>query len=129
MSVVAATESTVHSNIASAGLQWNHGNWDRRSSPRLELDYKLRLRAVADGREAEAQTVNVSIDGFCFHSSATFQPQEELNCEMILPWSDSGSGSVELAFHGRVRVCRVAPLHGGTFAIGCRFEGRYTIDR
>ena len=97
---------------------------DRRRRPRLRLAYPVRLYRPGDDIQTDAETENISCEGFFFITDQLFSPPEALDCELEIP-VETGESIVLCC---RAEVVRVVPLTDrAKLGVACRFTD-YTVE-
>jgi hypothetical protein len=96
---------------------------ERRSRSRVPLRWPVLLARPGDSGIVEAETENLSSQGFFCISPESFGIGEDLSCIVVLPAKGWGYDAQSVWLHCRVEVMRVeiqAPASG--FGLGCRIE-------
>lgn len=104
------------------------GIFDRRGAVRLEMAYAVSLSRPGEASPVVAKTQNLSTKGFYCVSERPFSPNEQLNCELIIPSGAPGHlPRVDLVLRGVVEVVRVVAkgIDPG-YGIACQIKS-YTI--
>lgn len=103
---------------------------DRRGRRRLKLPYSIVLHRLGDLTGIQTTAEDISSDGFYCISDQPFSPNEQLDCEVLIPPQDS-SGATEknLVLHCRAEVVRVVAdgLKPG-YGLACHLKD-FTISR
>ncbi len=89
----------------------------------MPLRWPVLLARSGDSRIVEAETENLSSQGFFCISRESFGIGERLNCIVVLPAKGWGYHAQSVWLHCRAEVIRVeiqAPASG--FGLGCRME-------
>jgi hypothetical protein len=103
-------------------------NAERRSRPRVRYAYPIRLSASNRPNVADGLTENLSSDGFYCTCVTPFTPGEELDCELILPSTESSGKCIVLRRRAKVLRLEIRGVEPG-FGIGCRFLESSELDR
>jgi hypothetical protein len=104
---------------------------DRRNRRRLKLPYLIVLQRLGEATKVHTTTENISSEGFYCVSEQPFSPNEEVDCEVVIP--DQGSARVELEhsiiLHCKAEVVRVIAdgLKPG-YGLACRLRD-YSVFR
>jgi PilZ domain len=102
--------------------------FDRRGAVRLELGYPVSLSRSGEVSAVAARTENLSSKGFYCVSERPFAPQEELDCELVIPRGTPGHlPQNDLVLRGVVEVVRVvAKGMSPGYGLACQLKS-YTI--
>ena len=103
---------------------------DRRRRPRLKLAYPLRLFRPGKGSRIDTKTEDISCEGFFCITGSLLSPNEQLECELVIPAGHNGWVHDEpIVRRCRVEVVRVERQKENLFfGVACRVAD-YTIER
>jgi hypothetical protein len=103
---------------------------DRRRRQRLKLPYSIVLHRIGETVGVHTATESISSDGFFCISEQPFSPNENLDCELLIPSQDSKCNAGEsLVLRCRAEVVRVVTdgIKPG-YGLACRLKD-YTVGR
>jgi hypothetical protein len=102
---------------------------DRRRRQRLKLPYSIVLHRIGEPTGVQTATEYISSDGFFCISEQPFSPNENLDCEVVIPSQDSKCDAENLVLHCRAEVVRVVTdgINPG-YGLACRLKD-YTVGR
>lgn len=102
---------------------------ERRRRPRVRLFYPVRLFRLGDGSRIDTRTEDISCEGFFCITRTRLLPNEQLECELVIPAGHNGAGSDEpIVLSCRAEVVRVERQEESLFfGVGCRLAD-YTIE-
>ena len=102
--------------------------FDRRRAVRLEMGYPVSLSRPGEVSSVSARTENLSSKGFYCVSERPFAPNEELDCELVIPSAAPGHlPQIDLVLRGVVEVVRVvAKGMSPGYGLACQLKN-YTI--
>ena len=102
---------------------------ERRKRSRIGVSWAVWLSRSGDGTVIQSRTKDLSTEGFYCITSERLALGERLQCTIMLPKYETGSGEEHLwlrCFAQVVRVETIAPEGG--FGVGCRIDD-YSVIR
>ena len=102
---------------------------DRRRRQRLKLPYSIVLHRIGEPTGVQTATEYISSDGFFCISEQPFSPNENVDCEVVIPSQDSTCDAESLVLRCRAEVIRVVTdgINPG-YGLACRLKD-YTVGR
>jgi hypothetical protein len=101
----------------------------RRKFDRVRLRCDVVLWNPAEGTVVQAETENISCEGFYLLCETPYTPGDELEATIQLFQCDSSDDPRALALQCRVEVMWTKPRSSGEYGVGCRIRSYMVVGR